>query len=245
MIDIHSHVLPGIDDGAEDLAQAVEMCRLAAADGVRIMITTPHQRSPSWDNSDARRLHTLRRDLQDAIGALPRLLPGGELRVNAEFLDEMADHERHGLLPLAGSRYLLVELDRHDPRPDAIGLAHELLVAGWRPIFAHPEFIPALREDLDLMHRLRQMGAHFQITAMCLTGDVGRPAKDRCLAMIDEGLVQFVASDAHGVDWRPPGLSAARREIAKRWGDEAARDLTETNATAVVENRPLAVPASI
>ncbi|MEM7482262.1 MAG: CpsB/CapC family capsule biosynthesis tyrosine phosphatase [Acidobacteriota bacterium] len=243
MIDIHSHVLPGVDDGAEDLREALEMCRLAAADGVEVMVTTPHQRSPHWANDDAEWLHRRRAKLQEEVGRTPRLLPGGEIRVNDELLDELADPGAVDLLPLAGSRYLLLELDRHDPRQDAEGLTHELVLEGWRPIFAHPEFIPALRDDLPLMHRLQAMGASFQITAMCLTGQVGRSARERCTRMIDQGLVQFVASDAHGIEWRPPGLSGARRAIASTWGESLARDLTEINPLAVVENRPLPVSA--
>jgi protein-tyrosine phosphatase len=256
MIDIHSHVLPGIDDGADDLATAVAMCRLAAADGCTDLVATPHQRTAHWDNSDLARLEELRRAVADELGDEIEIHLGGEVRVDPGFLAELWDAEQegaggHGPASLAGSRYLLLELDRHDLRFD-LGLdpgdlVHELVVAGWRPIFAHPEFIPALARDLDRVADLAAAGALFQITAMSLTGDFGRTPRQVCHDLLDRGLAHFVASDAHGVDQRPPGLSRARRSLAERWGEETAERLTRDNPLAVLEDRPLtaAVPAPV
>jgi protein-tyrosine phosphatase len=241
MIDLHLHVLPGIDDGAASFDEAREMCRLAAADGVDVLVATPHQRSPLWDNRDPARLAALRERLQEEVGERPLLLPGAEIRVDSELLAELAEMPASGLLPLAGSRYLLLELDRRDPRLDAAALAHEVLVAGWVPVFAHPELIPLLAGDLPLMRRLAEMGACFQLTAMSVTGEFGKRTRDVAAALLDEGLVHFVASDAHGVDWRPPLLGRAREAIARGWGDEVARQLTADHPRAVVADRPLPV----
>lgn len=121
------------------------------------------------------------------------------------------------------------------------------MVAGWRPIFAHPELIPALARDLDRVADLAAAGALFQITAMSLTGDFGRTPRQVCHDLLDRGLAHFVASDAHGVDHRPPGLSRARRCLAERWDEETAERLTRDNPLAVLEDRPLtaAVPAPV
>lgn len=241
MIDIHSHLLPGIDDGADDLATAVAMCRLAAADGCEAIVATPHQRTTHWENDDLARLAALRDEVARAAGEALEIHLGGEVRVDADFLTELAESDgERGPAPLAGSRYLLLELDRHHLRIDPEDLVHELVVAGWRPIFAHPEFIPALARDSDRVAGLAAAGALFQITAMSLTGDFGRTARQVCHDLLDRGLVHFVASDAHGVDHRPPGLSRARRLLAERWGEETAARLTRDNPRAVVEDRPLA-----
>lgn len=249
MIDLHSHVLPGIDDGADDLATAVAMCRLAAADGCTAIVATPHQRTTHWDNSDLARLEALRRAVADEVGEEIEIHLGGEVRVDSGFLAELADAEPgsaagHGPAALAGSRYLLLELDRHHLRVDPADLVHELIVAGWQPIFAHPEFIPALARDLDLVADLAAAGALFQITAMSLTGDFGRTPRQVCHDLLDRELAHFVASDAHGVDHRPPGLSRARRAVAARWGEETADRLTRDNPRAVIEDRPLAATAA-
>lgn len=264
MIDIHSHVLPAIDDGADDLATAVAMCRLAAADGCTAIVATPHQRTTHWDNSDLARLEALRRAVADELDGEIEIHLGGEVRVDSDFLADLGGAEMgggaaRGPASLAGSRYLLLELDRHqppagmrhdhrlDPSLDPGDLVHELVVAGWRPIFAHPEFIPMLARDLDLVADLAAAGALFQLTAMSLTGDFGRTPRQVCHDLLDRGLAHFVASDAHGVDHRPPGLLRARRALAERWGEETAERLTRDNPRAVIEDRPLAaaVPAPV
>jgi protein-tyrosine phosphatase len=239
MIDLHLHVLPGIDDGASSFEEAEAMCRLAAADGVEVLVATPHQHTETWDNRDPERLEALRAELQRRVGERPRILPGAEIRVDTELLADLADPVAAGLMPLAGSRYLLLELDRRDLRVDAAGFAHEVLVAGRVPVFAHPELIPALVEDLAGMHRLAEMGALFQITGTSIVGDYGRFTRDRCARLLDEGLAHFVASDAHSPDWRPPGLSRAYRAIAAGWADETALALTRDNPRAVIEDRLL------
>lgn len=239
MIDLHLHVLPGIDDGAASYREAQEMCRLAAADGVEVLVATPHQRTPLWDNRDPQALAALRERLQEEVGERPQLLAGAEIRVDSELLDELAGIPENGVLPLAGSRYLLLELGRNDSRADPALVVHETLVAGWIPILAHPEFIPLLCEDLPLMHRLADMGALFQITAMSIGGEFGRYTRDRCAALLDEGLVHFVASDAHGIDWRPPVLSRAHRVVAEGWGEEVAWQLTTGNPGAVIADQRL------
>lgn len=243
MVDVHTHVLPGVDDGADDLSAAVAMCRQALADGCDTLFATPHQRTDLWDNSDLGRLDALRRELETATGGRPRVLPGAEIRVDGDLLDELDDPAASGILPLAGSRYLLLELDRHGLGPDPVSLTHELIVAGWVPVYAHPELIPWLAADLELVRALAGGGALLQVTASSLTGEYGRDTRAVTRRMVDEGLVHFVASDAHGTAWRPPGLAAARREITARWGEETAERLTRTHGEAVVENRPLPVPA--
>ncbi|HMB54016.1 MAG TPA: CpsB/CapC family capsule biosynthesis tyrosine phosphatase [Thermoanaerobaculia bacterium] len=239
MIDIHSHVLPGIDDGADDLSVAAAMCRLAAEDGCEAMVMTPHQRTPTWENTDRDHLDALRSEVEAATGGRPRLYPGGEIRVDDHLLDELGQLPVSGLVPLADSRYLLLEMDRWLAPADPVSLTHELVVDGWVPIYAHPEMIPYLAEDLDLMRELVAAGALFQVTAMSLVGDFGRRPRQTTCAMLDAGLVHFVASDSHGTDYRPPGLAAARRELARRWGEPMARALTEDHPRAVVEDRPL------
>ncbi len=245
MVDLHCHLLPGIDDGAQHLEESVEMCRLAFRDGCTTLVATPHQRTESWDARDLALLTALREQVQERVGPALRLLPGAEVRIDSELLDELERLPASGLLPLASSRYLLLEFHR-SPSPagvDPLDLLHELSVAGWRPIFAHPEFIPWLAVDPDLAAVLVERGALFQLTAMSVTGDFGRRAQAVCETFLDRGLAHFVASDAHGPERRPPGLSRARQAIAARWGEDTARRLTGDNPLAVIENRPLAVEA--
>jgi protein-tyrosine phosphatase len=237
MIDLHCHILPGIDDGARTLEEAVAMCRIAAAEGCEAMVATPHQRRGVWWNSDCDHLAALRGRLQTELGDELRILPGGEIHVDAELLAEVERLPDAGILPLAGSRYLLLEFGPNQTAGEAADLVHELAVAGWRPVVAHPEFIPWL--DLGVVERLVALGATTQVTAMSLTGDFGRRPQQDALALVDAGLVHFVASDSHGVQRRPPGLRRACQVLAGRWGEEVAQRLSVDNPRAVVEDRPL------
>lgn len=239
MIDIHTHVLPGIDDGAADLDETRAMCRLAAAGGCEAVIATPHQRAPSWENTDRPALDALRQQVQEAVGTELSIHAGGEIRIDSLLLDELESHPGSGLQPLAGSRYLLLEFSRRDPPPDPLALTHELLLGGWRPIYAHPEMIPFLAADLDLVARLAAAGALFQITSMCLAGDLGPRVQSTCRRMVERGLAHFVASDAHGREWRPPDLHRARHYLAEHWGEAEARRLTHDNPKRILDDLPL------
>lgn len=240
MIDLHCHILPGIDDGAKSFEESVLMCRLAADDGCSGMVATPHQRRGDWWNTDRDHLAALADELQDRVPAGFRVYLGGEIHVDSELLSEVEQLPAGGgILPLAGSSYLLIEFDMDDTARDAIHLVHELVVAGWRPVLAHPELIPWLAADPGLVERLVSLGALTQVTAMSVTGDFGRRPQADSLGLIEAGLAHFLASDSHGLRRRPPGLSRAAQVIAGRWGEETARRLTTDNPRAVVENRPL------
>lgn len=244
MIDIHTHVLPGIDDGAADLDEALAMCRLAAEGGCEAVIATPHQRTAAWENTDPDALEALRRQVAAGAAGRPAVHAGGEIRIDSSLLDELERHPESGLQPLAGSRYLLLEFSRREPLVDPASLTHELIVAGWRPVYAHPEMISFLAADLDLCERLTELGAMFQVTAMSVTGDAGPRAQAACERMIERGLVHFVASDSHGRDRRPPDLHRARRRVAERWGEELAERLTEGNPRRVLADVPLETPVA-
>lgn len=239
MIDLHLHLLPGVDDGALDLDEAVAMCRQAAASGCVALVATPHQRHVGWWNTEVDRLEALRQQVERRVGPTPELFLGGEVRVDAELLGDLDRLREEGVLSLAGSSYLLLELDRLGLGPDPETVVHEVVVAGWRPIIAHPEFVPGIVRDPGLAERLVELGARLQVTAMTVTGGYGRPLQRLVERLFDAGLVHFVASDAHGLGGRPPGLDLAYRTIAGRWGEATARDVTVVNPRAVLDDRPL------
>jgi protein-tyrosine phosphatase len=240
MIDLHCHILPEVDDGARTFEEAVEMCRLAAADGCEAMVATPHQRRGEWWNTDRERLAAAASRLQSAVADEIQILLGGEIRVDSELLHDLDLLPPHGgILPLAGSRYLLLELSPTGSHREAEEVVHELTVAGWRPVLAHPEFIPWLAADLGTVAHLVGLGAATQVTAMSVTGDFGRRPQHDAWTLIEAGLVHFVASDSHGTSWRPPGLRRAFDTIAARWGEPQASRLLVHNPRAVVADHPL------
>lgn len=242
LIDLHSHVLPGIDDGAASFAEAMAMCQAAAADGCTALVATPHLRHARWWNGERRELEELCKETRRRLGGEIELYLGGEIAVHSDSVDEIFELPKGELLTLAGSRYVLLELDWHGLGPDVFDVVHELKVRDLFPIIAHPERVGWLASDPLLIEALIRRGAYVQITAMSLTGGLGGGLRKLCEEWIEAEWVHFVASDAHGMRLRPPGLAAAYRQVAKSFGDEVAARLFIDHPAAVVEDRPLDRP---
>lgn len=243
MIDLHLHLLHDTDDGALFLDQAVAMAAMAASDGCTALVATPHQRRDEWETADPRRLSDRLGEIAARTKGSPALHLGAEIRVDSDLLADLDRRERSGILPLAGSRWLLLELDPDGVGPDPVELVTELGARGWRPILAHPEMIPFLwDEEAAWFPRLAEAGATFQLTAMSVSGEFGRGPRERAWALLAAGWAQFVASDAHRSDWRPPGLSRAFGMLAEKLGEAPARALVFDHPRAVLDDRPLALP---
>ncbi len=239
MIDIHSHFLPGIDDGAIDLEQSVQMCLQAAAAGCSAIVATPHQRHSRWMNTDRDELEGLLSQIHERVGSEIRLFLGAEIRIGAGLVSDLQDISHTGLCPIAGSSYLLLEFPRHRLSFDPCETIRSVRRAGWRPIVAHPEFVPGLAEDLSIAEGLVDAGALLQLTAMSITGDFGDRARSCAHKLLDRDLAHFISSDSHDTDWRQPGLKRAWLAVAARWGEETAVRLTTDNPGAVVENQDI------
>ena len=245
MIDLHAHLLPGIDDGAFDLDQAVEMCYQAAAAGCSAMVATPHQRHPRWLNTDRAMLEQLLLELRARVGPVPQLFLGAEIRIGKGLVDDLHDVVGTGLCPLADSSYLLLEFPRRRMTIDPCQTILSVRRAGWRPIVAHPEFVPGLSDDPSIAEDLVEAGALLQLTAMSVTGDFGDRAQSCVQDLIERDLAHFISSDSHDTDWRRPGLRRAWLAVASRWGEEVAVRLTTDNPSAVIENQDIEpLPAS-
>ena len=239
MIDIHTHVLPGLDDGAAALEESVAMCRAAAAAGTETLVATPHLLHPQWEDINAGIARQGLVRLQEAVGRGPEIRLGAEIHVASDFLT-LVDRLPDGpLLSLAGSRYLLLEMPFVPPLPDARRVVHETVLAGWVPVLAHPERMPYWIETPDELDELVELGATLQITAMALTGGFGRKVKRLSRDLVDGSLVHFVASDAHDAVVRPAVLDEAFAVVREVWGEQAAQVLFVDNPRAVVEDRPL------
>jgi protein-tyrosine phosphatase len=235
VIDLHSHILPGLDDGARDLDDALEIARGAVADGIKTIAATPHVREDYPTTADA-----MESGVRHLRAALERerieleLLPGGE--VSLEQLDRLS-HDELRRFALAGNpKYLLIETPYRDwPLPfDEIVL--RLNSFGMTPVIAHPERNGAIQADLKKVADLFHSGALIQVTAASLDGRLGSRPRATARKLVDAGLVHMIGSDAHTAGIREVGLSGARKVI----GDEAlARWLTESVAAAIVHDEPI------
>lgn len=239
MIDLHSHVLPGIDDGARDLQDSLAMCRMAAEDGCSAIVATPHLRHEQWWNGDRNLLEAKWLEVRAAAAEYLDVRLGGEIAVNSQSAGELDLLPDGDLCSLCGSRYLLLEFHHRGLGPDPLDLIHELAIGGWWPVIAHPERIRWLADDPRYLNALVDHGALVQVTAMSVTGECARWVRNATSRWLDEGMVHFVASDAHNTTVRPPGLSRAYRLLASTRGEELANKLLVENPRAVLENRPL------
>lgn len=243
MIDLHSHILPGVDDGAEDLDESLEICRLSFEDGIRAMVATPHLRQECFWNDDRAllvdRFKALRAAVRRTFEGEFEVHLGGEIALHGASLDEIAQLPGGDLLAMAGTSYLLLELDWRGLGPDPLEMIHEVVVAGFRPIIAHPERVSWLMQDRELVESMVDHGATMQLTAMSVTGELGSRVLGASEWMLDAGLVHFLSSDSHDPSIRRPGLARARDVVAERWGEPLARALVEDHPRAVLEDRPL------
>lgn len=232
MIDLHSHLVPGVDDGARDLSISIEMARLYAADGVTHLVCTPHITPGVWANT-GQQIRAAVADLQralDAEGIDLTLYPGADNHMEPNFIAGLREGR---LLTLADSRYVLVEPPHHVAPPRLEDFFFGIRMAGYVPILTHPERLAWIEGQYDTVRRLVAGGVWMQVTAGSLTGRFGKRARTLALRMLTDGLVHILATDAHDPERRPPDLSEGWRVAADEVGQEEAERL--------VLHRPFAI----
>ncbi len=233
LIDLHSHILPGVDDGATDLQVSLDMARAYVADGVGIVACTPHILPGLYHNTGTaiRRAIT---DLQNALdeASIPlRLVPGADNHIVPDFVSGLA---RGHLLPLADSAYVLVEPPHHVAPARLEDLFFSIQVAGYVPILTHPERLTWINQNYALIQRTVRSGVWMQITSGSLAGIFGREPQYWAERMLDEGLVHILATDAHDLKRRPPDLSRGYTLAARRVGEDEATRLVKTRPEGIL-----------
>ena len=244
MIDLHSHILYGLDDGAATLDESLAMCRMAAADGIAIIAATPH--SPASSAGHFYNTVLLRERLAEISAALAaegsalEIIAGTEIRYSAEMTDQL---RRGALLSYAASQTILLEVANNAPAPIIERAVFAAQAAGYRVILTHPERCVAVQRDPNTLLPLVERGALMQLTAAALTGDQGEGLRATAEALLTHGMAQLLASDAHGLPpRRPPILSTARARAAALVGDQAADALVSATPAAILSGAPLHVP---
>lgn len=246
MIDLHCHILPGIDDGAADLSVALEMAKACVADGVTVLACTPHILPGLYHNSGPQirqAVQNLQAEL-DARGIALKLTTGADVHIVPDFVAGLRSGH---LLTLANSRYVLVEPPHHVAPLRLDDLLFQLIVADYVPILTHPERLSWIKTHYAAIQNLMRGGVWMQITAGSLAGSFGKSAQYWAERMLDEGCVHILATDAHDTRRRPPDLSRGREIAAKRVGDAEAEHLVATRPLGIVRNQlpsGLPVPAS-
>ena len=241
MIDIQSHLLPGVDDGSTDLRMSLEMARIAVADGVRQMVCTPHVVQGVYDN-DAKRIEAAVADLRLALiaaGVPLEIYAGADVHVAHDLPSTLVNRT---IPTLNNGKYFLLEPPHHVLPPKMDELVMRLIKAGFVPILTHPERLTWIVNNYPVIERLNELGCLIQVTADSVLGFFGRTALFYSERLLDEGRVDVIASDAHGVKARRPGLSRARDVVARRLGENEAIEMVQGRPSRILSNE-LVVPA--
>ncbi|GAA4854171.1 tyrosine-protein phosphatase [Luteimonas vadosa] len=236
MIDLHCHLLPGIDDGPPDLPRALEMARIAAGDGIRVVACTPHIYPGLYDN-DATGIRiavdALRGALLDADIAL-ELVCGADVHLEPGLAAGVACGR---VATLAGSRYLLLEPPHHSMPPGFEQSIFELMAAGLTPVITHPERLTWVEAHYHVFARLVKRGCWMQVTSGALTGRFGPRVRYMADRFIAEGKAHLLATDAHDPTRRPPLLAEGRRAAARLIGEVQAGYLVEERPAWILADR--------
>ena len=220
LIDMHCHILPGLDDGAGSLEAAMRMAKAAVNDGIRTVIATPHRNAKYRESRETvmNRVRELNRALRRKHIPLS-ILPGQEIRTHAGMIRDLFSQ---AILRLNGSSYLLIELPPWQIPEELDDWIHELRLQGMTPIIAHPECNKAIAADPDKLYHYVEQGVLCQITAHSVTGAFGRKLQKLSIELCRRNLTHFVASDAHDTARRGFCLGQAYREIERILGYQYA-----------------------
>ncbi len=235
LIDLHCHILPGIDDGAPDLETALEMARIAVADGIVVTACTPHMMPGVYDNQgpDVRlRISALQAAL-DEHGISLRLVTGADVHLQESLGARLNDGR---LLSLNDSRYFLFEPPHYAAPPRLPEAVFDVMSAGYHPVLTHPERLSWIETHYEVIKTLAERGVWMQVTAGSLTGRFGRRPQYWAERMVAEGHVHILATDAHNLRGRTPILSEARDIIAQRLGEDEAENMVLNRPLCILEN---------
>jgi protein-tyrosine phosphatase len=235
MIDLHCHILPGLDDGAADMDEAVEMARIARADGVRTIVATPHVFRDGSDPAVLGRIAAKRDELAKALagaGVDVKIVCGAEVYFSHEFLEEVRRKRKR--IVINGSAYLFVEFPPEHVYASARDIFFDLMSDAVIPIIAHPERNTDFQKDPGRLYELVRMGALAQANSRSFLGGYGTRVRETVESFLRLSLVHIIASDAHSPRTRAPRLKAAVAEAAKIVGESAAAAMAGANPEAVI-----------
>lgn len=235
MVDLHCHILSGMDDGANSFEESVAMAEMAIADGITHVVATPHA-SPEF-RFDYARVKSRVEQLQQSVGGRLKLATGSDFHLSPENIAALKKSPSQ--FCVHQKEYLLVELNEFAIPPAMDQTLYEIQLAGLRPIITHPERNGILRSRPERLEKWVRNGCFGQVTGGSLTGTFGSYIQATSMEWIARGLVHFIASDAHNTTTRPHKLRAAYDVAAKEFGREKAEALFVENPLAAFEGRGL------
>jgi protein-tyrosine phosphatase len=240
MIDLHCHILPGLDDGAKNLEEAVEMARIADEEGIKKIVATPHLFRENFMCEDLGMIEEKKRDLNNALQANNihvEILNGAEVHIAHNLMEEIRKNRDY--LVINSLSYMFVEFPSRHVFSGIRELFFELMSEGIIPIIAHPERNSVFVRNPSFLYELIQMGSLAQANGGSLSGIYGRDVEQAAFRFLDMGLIHFIASDGHDTRSLAPRLLGARKRAEGIIGEDGAKALVEDNPGAVLEDKEI------
>ena len=234
-IDIHSHILPGIDDGSKDFDTSLQMLKTASANGITSVILTPHNK-PGRHNAGSLKIDSLLNELEGRMadeGIDVELYKGNELYYRSALAEELMEGKA---LTMAGSDYVLAEFGPMDDYDYIRSGIYSLMTGGYRPILAHVERYSKISGRADRVEDLIEMGCYIQVNAGSIMGTFGLGTRIFTRRLLKEHLVHFVATDAHDTEKRGPHIRDCASFMEKKYGKDYTGELLYRNPMHVIRN---------
>jgi protein-tyrosine phosphatase len=236
MIDLHTHILPGWDDGAADQAQAEQMIAVAREDGISKIVLTPHvYRMTKHGDAPGDLKDRIQTFIKETKDLEVDFFPGAEVYVH----EDMIPHIKAFGLTINRSSFVFIEFPAEHVTGGASKLVFQMLLDGLIPIISHPERNSTFAASPELLYDLIKQGALAQVTSQSITGGFGRRAQKAAETFLQHGLVQIIASDAHDAQARPPRLAEAVKTASKILGKAKAEAMVTTVPAAILENEQI------
>jgi len=236
MVDIHCHILPGIDDGSETWETTAQMCRVAARDGITHIVATPHCNG-SYEYDRAHFTNMLA-TLSEVAGERLTFTIGCDFHLSPRNLEAAMNDPRP--FAIGDTKYLMIEFDHQSIPGNASEMLMALVARGMVPIITHPERNAFLMKNLGTVQEFIKIGCLSQVTANAFTGFWGPHSKKTAEKLLQKRAIHIVATDAHDLHLRPPILSEARKRVGSLAGAAIAEKLFVQNPAAVVAGRRIA-----
>lgn len=240
MIDIHHHLLPGVDDGSQDMETTIAMVRMAVEDGVTHIVATPHANTKyRYDRAEHEQLlQSVREALPADLSSRITLGLGSDFHITYDNVEKAKRDPSY--FSIEGKGYVMVELPDVAISKNTDNVLYELRVAKMVPVLTHPERNITIQNNSDMLKPWMEAGLLLQVTAGSITGVFGPKAQKLAHLFLARNWVHVIASDAHGTGRRNPRLSEAYAVVQQKYGEETARRLFVENPLAAFEGRPLA-----
>lgn len=228
-VDMHCHIVPYVDDGANDNDEAIKMLKMEYAEGVRTIIATPHFRKKMFETPREEIIKQFLKIQEAAKKIGIDMYLGCELHSNMDLVSLLREKK---VSSMAGSRYVLLEFSGSAESKYIRERTYSLISSGYKPILAHIERIENLRKNLDLVEELINMGAKMQVNAESITGDFS--TRRFCKKLMKNDLLHFVGTDCHGSSYRVPKMKDAYNYVAKKFGEDYADEIFIENPKRII-----------